>query len=76
MRSRTDLSELWRFNLGTGFNAPLMNNEVNRKQHIAIASGLCWVRPSGQFATMPHQPHIGDADAVRMQRCCSPSVYN
>ena len=34
------LEEVWRFNAGTGFNAPPMTYSVNGKQYIAIASGL------------------------------------
>jgi alcohol dehydrogenase (cytochrome c) len=34
------LDELWRINVGTGFNAPPMTYSVNGKQYIAIASGL------------------------------------
>jgi len=35
------LTELWRINIGSGFNAPPMTYSVNGKQYIAIASGLC-----------------------------------
>jgi alcohol dehydrogenase (cytochrome c) len=34
------LEELWRINVGTGFNAPPMTYAVGGKQYIAIASGL------------------------------------
>jgi alcohol dehydrogenase (cytochrome c) len=36
----TTMDELWRINVGTGFNAPPMTFEVNGKQYIAILSGL------------------------------------
>jgi alcohol dehydrogenase (cytochrome c) len=36
----TTLEELWKTNLGAGFNAPPMTFEVNGKQYLAIASGL------------------------------------
>jgi alcohol dehydrogenase (cytochrome c) len=36
----TTLAELWKINVGSGFNAPPMTFEVNGKQYIAIASGL------------------------------------
>jgi alcohol dehydrogenase (cytochrome c) len=36
----TTLDQLWKFNVGTGFNAPPMTFEVNGKQYIAILSGL------------------------------------
>jgi alcohol dehydrogenase (cytochrome c) len=35
-----NLEELWKFNAGTGFNAPPMTYAVDGKQYIAIASGL------------------------------------
>ena len=44
------LDELWRINIGSGFNAPPMTYAVDGKQYIAIASGLCCVRPSGQIS--------------------------
>src|SRR5580704_10256245 len=44
------LEEVWRFNVGTGFNAAPMTYAVNGKQYIAIASGVCCVRPSGQVS--------------------------
>src|SRR6266545_63534 len=34
------LEQLWKINVGTGFNAPPMTFEVNGKQYIAILSGL------------------------------------
>jgi alcohol dehydrogenase (cytochrome c) len=34
------LAELWKTNVGSGFNAPPMTFEVNGKQYEAIASGL------------------------------------
>jgi alcohol dehydrogenase (cytochrome c) len=36
----TTLEEMWKTNLGAGFNAPPMTFEVNGKQYVAIASGL------------------------------------
>jgi alcohol dehydrogenase (cytochrome c) len=36
----TALEEMWKTNLGAGFNAPPMTFEVNGKQYVAIASGL------------------------------------
>jgi alcohol dehydrogenase (cytochrome c) len=44
------LEELWRFNVGAGFNVPPMTYAVNGRQYIAISSGLCCVRPSGQIS--------------------------
>jgi alcohol dehydrogenase (cytochrome c) len=34
------LAELWKTNVGSGFNAPPMTFEVNGKQYVAIATGL------------------------------------
>jgi alcohol dehydrogenase (cytochrome c) len=36
----TTLEQLWKINVGTGFDAPPMTFEVNGKQYIAILSGL------------------------------------
>jgi alcohol dehydrogenase (cytochrome c) len=36
----TTLDQLWKINVGTGFNAPPMSFEVNGKQYVAILSGL------------------------------------
>ena len=44
------LEEMWRFNVGTGFNVPPMTYAVNGKQYIAISSGVCCSRPSGQIS--------------------------
>ena len=44
------LDVLWQISVGSGINAPPMTYAVNGKQYIAVASGLCCVRPSGQIA--------------------------
>jgi alcohol dehydrogenase (cytochrome c) len=36
----TSLEELWRFNVGSGINAPPMTFEVGGRQYLAIQSGL------------------------------------
>jgi alcohol dehydrogenase (cytochrome c) len=36
----TTLEQLWKFNAGTGFNAPPMTFEVGGKQYVAVLSGL------------------------------------
>ena len=36
----TTLEQLWKINVGTGFNAPPMTFEVGGKQYVAILSGL------------------------------------
>jgi alcohol dehydrogenase (cytochrome c) len=44
------LEELWRINVGSGFNAPPMTYSVNGNQYIAIVSGLCCAGAApGQF---------------------------
>ena len=52
------LEELWKINVGTGFNAPPMTYSVDGKQYIAIASGL-WRQRQEQVA-----PLAGDADCL------------
>ena len=44
------LDELWRFNVGTGFNAAPMSYAVDGRQYIAIGSGVCCMRPSGNVS--------------------------
>lgn len=52
------LEELWRFNVGTGINAPPMTYAVDGKQYIAIATGL--TRNSmGRLATTPEKRNLG-----------------
>ena len=36
----TTLDQLWRINVGTGFNAPPISFEAGGKQYIAILSGI------------------------------------
>jgi alcohol dehydrogenase (cytochrome c) len=43
------LDELWRFNVGAGINVPPIAYAVDGKQYIAVSSGACCVRPSGQI---------------------------
>jgi alcohol dehydrogenase (cytochrome c) len=51
----TTLDELWKINVGTGFNAPPMTFEVNGKQYVAIASGPSppSQRLMGRFGNLP-----------------------
>ena len=53
---------MWRFNVGTGVNAAPMTYAVGGKQYIAISSGVCCVRPSGQIsnslATVRRNPEL------------------
>ena len=52
------LEEVWRFNVGTGINAPPMTYAVGGKQYIAIATGL--TRNSmGRLATTPEKRNLG-----------------
>jgi alcohol dehydrogenase (cytochrome c) len=44
------LAELWRFNVGSGFNVPPVSYAVDGKQYIAISSGLCCVRLNGRIS--------------------------
>ena len=47
----TTLDQLWKTNVGTGFNAPPMTFEVNGKQYVAILSGLSRISKKGnQFS--------------------------
>jgi alcohol dehydrogenase (cytochrome c) len=58
------LEEVWRFSVGTGFNVPPMTYAVNGKQYIAVSSGVCCSRPSGQIsnslATIRRHPELRD----------------
>jgi alcohol dehydrogenase (cytochrome c) len=66
------LEELWRINVGSGFNAPPMTYAVNGKQYIAIASGLCCAGPGAApprntRAQLPRTPELrmqGNATVV------------
>ena len=57
----TTLEQLWKINVGTGFNAPPMTFEVGGKQYVAILSGLSPIskrrhrirRSCGRCATRP-----------------------
>ena len=54
------LDELWRINVGTGFNAPPMTYAVDGKQYIAIASGLGPVAKA-KLARSPERKFQGNA---------------
>jgi alcohol dehydrogenase (cytochrome c) len=66
------LEELWRINVGSGFNAPPIAYAVNGKQYIAIASGLCCDgrggplprNSRGRIARTPELRLQGNANAV------------
>jgi alcohol dehydrogenase (cytochrome c) len=57
----TTLDELWKINVGAGFNAPPMTFEVNGKQYLAIASG-----PSA--ASLRLMSRIGNIPELKEQR--------
>ncbi len=46
------LDQLWKINVGTGFDAPPMTFEVNGKQYVAILSGLSAIA-RGKHALIP-----------------------
>jgi alcohol dehydrogenase (cytochrome c) len=57
------LAELWRINLGTGFNAPPMTYSVNGKQYIAIASGL-WSNARNKLSRSPEMRTASHATMI------------
>ena len=59
----TTLDELWRINVGSGFNAPPMTFEAGGKQYVAILSGLSRITKTRLVLTpelreMLHQPML------------------
>jgi alcohol dehydrogenase (cytochrome c) len=54
------LEELWKINLGTGFNAPPMTYSVNGKQYVAIASGL-WRNSRNKVVRYPELKTMSSA---------------
>jgi len=48
----TTLEQLWKINVGSGFNAPPMTFEADGKQYVAILSGLSRIA-MGKFALIP-----------------------
>ena len=57
------LEELWRINVGSGFNAPPMTYAVDGKQYIAIASGL-YRNAKGKLARSPEMKNLSNATMV------------
>jgi alcohol dehydrogenase (cytochrome c) len=57
------LEELWRVNVGTGFNAPPMSYSVNGKQYIAIASGL-YRNAKNKLSRSPEMKNLGNATMI------------
>ncbi len=70
------LEELWRVNVGTGFNAPPMTYSVNGKQYIAIASGLYPQRQEQALARARDEEPLERDDDLRVRvvvhRCSRP----
>ena len=57
------LEELWRVNVGTGFNAPPMTYSVNGKQYVAIASGL-YRNARNKLARAPEMKNLSNATMI------------
>ena len=53
------LDELWKVNVGVGFNAPPMTFTVNGRQYLAIASGL-WRNAKNKLARAPEMKHFAN----------------
>src|SRR5262249_40602261 len=59
----TTLEELWRVNVGSGFNAPPMTYAVDGKQYIAIASGL-FRNAKAKLARTPETRNLSNATVI------------
>jgi len=57
------LEELWRVNVGTGFNAPPMTYSVNGKQYVAIASGL-YRNARNKLSRAPEMKNLSNATMI------------
>ena len=57
------LEELWKVNVGTGFNAPPMTYAVDGKQYIAIASGL-FGNGRNRLARSPEMKNFSNATMI------------
>ena len=57
------LEELWKINVGTGFNAPPMTYAVDGKQYIAIASGL-WRNAKNKLSRAPEMRNASHATVI------------
>jgi alcohol dehydrogenase (cytochrome c) len=60
------LEELWRINVGSGFNAPPMTYAVDGRQYIAIASGLCCAGP-GDLPPRNTRSQVARSPELRLQ---------
>ncbi len=64
----TTLEQLWKINVGIGFNAPPMTFEVNGKQYVAILSGLSPISPqAGTTSYAGAERAAQPDDAVRVR---------
>jgi alcohol dehydrogenase (cytochrome c) len=57
------LEELWKINVGSGFNAPPMTYAVDGKQYIAIASGL-WRNAKNKLSKAPEMRGASQATVI------------
>ena len=57
------LEELWKINVGTGFNAPPMTYSVNGKQYVAIASGL-FRNARNKLSRAPEMKNLSNATMI------------
>jgi len=57
------MEELWRVNVGTGFNAPPMTYAVDGKQYVAIASGL-WRNAKNKLSRVPEMRNQSNATMI------------
>jgi alcohol dehydrogenase (cytochrome c) len=57
------LEELWRINVGAGFNAPPMTYAVDGKQYIAIASGL-FRNAKNKLSRAPEMKNLSNATMI------------
>src|SRR5712691_8464004 len=57
------LEELWKINVGSGFNAPPMTYAVGGKQYIAIASGL-WRNAKNKLTRSPEMRAASQATVI------------
>ena len=63
----TTLEQLWKINVGTGFNAPPMTFEVGGKQYVAILSGLSRIAIGRARLHAGTARHAQPDDAVRVR---------
>ena len=59
----TTMEQLWKINVGTGFNAPPMTYSVDGKQYIAIASGL-WRNAKNKLTRSPEMKTHSQATMI------------